>query len=91
MTVCNMSIEAGGRAGMVAPDETTFEYLRGREHAPQGDEFDAAALIHQRVGCHLAREQVAHLRQGTLANDANLIGLVLAQVLYWFSNRVPVK
>ena len=42
MTVCNMSIEAGGRAGMVAPDETTFEYVRGRTHAPQGDAFDAA-------------------------------------------------
>ena len=36
MTVCNMSIEAGARAGMVAPDETTFEFLRGRPHAPDG-------------------------------------------------------
>jgi len=42
MTVCNMSIEAGARAGMIAPDETTFDYLRGREHAPQGVEWDAA-------------------------------------------------
>ncbi|MBA3287836.1 MAG: 3-isopropylmalate dehydratase large subunit [Acidimicrobiia bacterium] len=42
MTICNMSIEAGARAGLVAPDETTFEYLRGRDHAPQGDEWDAA-------------------------------------------------
>ncbi len=42
MTVCNMSIEAGARAGMIAPDETTFEYLRGREHVPQGAAFDAA-------------------------------------------------
>jgi len=42
MTVCNMSIEAGARAGMVAPDETTFEYLRGRPFAPQGKDFDAA-------------------------------------------------
>src|SRR4051794_6986233 len=42
MTVCNMSIEAGARAGMIAPDETTFEYLRGRPHAPQGAEWDAA-------------------------------------------------
>lgn len=40
MTVCNMSIEAGARAGMIAPDETTFEYLRGREFAPK--DFDAA-------------------------------------------------
>ena len=42
MTVCNMSIEAGARAGLVAPDETTFNYLRGREFAPSGELFDAA-------------------------------------------------
>ena len=42
MTVCNMSIEAGGRAGMIAPDQTTFEYVCGRPHAPQGDDFDRA-------------------------------------------------
>ena len=42
MTICNMSIEAGARAGMIAPDETTFEYLRGREYAPKGEEFDRA-------------------------------------------------
>jgi len=42
MTVCNMSIEAGARAGMIAPDETTFEYLRGRDHAPSGEQWDAA-------------------------------------------------
>jgi len=42
MTVCNMSIEAGARAGMIAPDGTTFEYLRGRDHAPTGADWDAA-------------------------------------------------
>ncbi len=42
MTICNMSIEAGARAGMVAPDETTFAYVRGRPHAPQGEDWDAA-------------------------------------------------
>jgi 3-isopropylmalate/(R)-2-methylmalate dehydratase large subunit len=42
MTICNMSIEAGARAGMVAPDETTFAYLKGRPHAPQGEQWDAA-------------------------------------------------
>ena len=42
MTICNMSIEAGARAGMVAPDETTFEYLKGRPHAPTGADWDAA-------------------------------------------------
>ncbi len=42
MTICNMSIEAGARAGMIAPDETTFAYLQGRPHAPQGKDWDAA-------------------------------------------------
>ncbi|MEJ1092892.1 3-isopropylmalate dehydratase large subunit [Microbacterium istanbulense] len=42
MTICNMSIEAGARAGMVAPDETTFAYLEGRPHAPQGQDWDDA-------------------------------------------------
>ena len=42
MTMCNMSIEAGARAGMIAPDETTFEYVKGRPHAPQGADWDAA-------------------------------------------------
>jgi 3-isopropylmalate/(R)-2-methylmalate dehydratase large subunit len=42
MTVCNMSIEAGARAGMIAPDQTTFDYLRGRPHAPTGADWDAA-------------------------------------------------
>ena len=42
MTICNMSIEAGARAGMVAPDEITFEYLKGREHAPKGAQWDEA-------------------------------------------------
>lgn len=42
MTICNMSIEAGARAGMIAPDRTTFDYLQGRPHAPQGEDWDAA-------------------------------------------------
>lgn len=42
MTICNMSIEAGARAGMIAPDETTFEYLQGRDHAPKGELWDEA-------------------------------------------------
>lgn len=42
MTICNMSIEAGARAGMVAPDDTTFAYLKGRAHAPEGADWDAA-------------------------------------------------
>lgn len=43
MTICNMSIEAGARAGLVSPDMTTVEYLRGRRYAPQGEAFDEAA------------------------------------------------
>jgi 3-isopropylmalate/(R)-2-methylmalate dehydratase large subunit len=42
MTICNMSIEGGARAGLIAPDDTTFEYLSGREHAPKGADWDAA-------------------------------------------------
>ena len=42
MTICNMSIEAGARAGMIAPDETTFEYLKGKPHAPEGADWEAA-------------------------------------------------
>ncbi|RLP81358.1 3-isopropylmalate dehydratase large subunit [Mycetocola lacteus] len=42
MTICNMSIEAGARAGMVAPDQTTFDYLEGRVHAPKGADWDEA-------------------------------------------------
>ncbi|MNH99683.1 3-isopropylmalate dehydratase large subunit [compost metagenome] len=42
MTVCNMSIEGGARAGLIAPDETTFNYLRGREYVPQGEAFEQA-------------------------------------------------
>ena len=42
MTICNMSIEGGARAGMIAPDQTTFDYLAGRPHAPVGEDWDAA-------------------------------------------------
>ncbi|HEV7583869.1 MAG TPA: 3-isopropylmalate dehydratase large subunit [Mycobacterium sp.] len=49
MTVCNMSIEAGARAGMVAPDETTYEFLRGRPHAPTGEQWDAALQYWQQL------------------------------------------
>ncbi len=49
MTICNMSIEAGARAGMVAPDATTYEFLRGREYAPTGAEWDAAVAAWDRL------------------------------------------
>ncbi len=47
MTICNMSIEAGARAGMVAPDEVTYEYVKGRDHAPTGADWDAAVAYWQ--------------------------------------------
>ena len=50
MTICNMAIEAGARAGMVAPDETTFEYLRGRPRAPQGEAFERAVAVWRSLG-----------------------------------------
>lgn len=50
MTICNMSIEAGARAGMIAPDETTFAYLEGRPHAPQGEDWDAAVEYWRTLG-----------------------------------------
>ncbi|MEU8514871.1 3-isopropylmalate dehydratase large subunit [Kitasatospora sp. NPDC048722] len=50
MTICNMSIEAGARAGMIAPDETTFEYLKGRPHAPRGADWDAAVAYWNTLG-----------------------------------------
>ena len=40
MTICNMSIEMGARGGMIAPDETTFDYMKGRKFAPKGEEWD---------------------------------------------------
>jgi 3-isopropylmalate/(R)-2-methylmalate dehydratase large subunit len=49
MTICNMSIEGGARAGMVAPDDTTFEYLHGREYAPQGIGWDNAIAEWRRL------------------------------------------
>ena len=50
MTICNMSIEAGARAGLIAPDETTFEYLKGRPHAPEGEEWNAAVQYWRSLG-----------------------------------------
>jgi len=50
MTVCNMSIEWGARAGMIAPDDTTFAYLEGRDHAPQGTDWDDAVAYWRSLG-----------------------------------------
>jgi len=68
MTMCNMSIEAGGRAGTVAPDETTFAYLRGRPYAPTGGEWDAAleAWRELRTDDDAAFDTVVHLDASSL-------------------------
>ncbi|MDR5758996.1 3-isopropylmalate dehydratase large subunit [Caballeronia sp. LZ035] len=62
MTLCNLSIEAGARAGMIAPDDTAFDWLRGRPHAPQGAAWDDALaawrLLASDVGARFAREAV---------------------------------
>jgi 3-isopropylmalate/(R)-2-methylmalate dehydratase large subunit len=76
MTVCNMSIEAGGRAGMMAPDDTTFEYMRGRANVPQGEDFDRAiedwrmlasdeGAVYDRVVVIQASELEPHVSWGT--------------------------
>ncbi len=56
MTVCNMAIEGGARAGLIAPDETTFDYVRGRTHAPKGAQWEAAMAwwqtLHSDEGAH---------------------------------------
>ncbi len=62
MTVCNMSIEAGARAGMIAPDAKTFDYVRGREFAPKGADFEAAVARWEKLptdpGAQYDRSQV---------------------------------
>ncbi len=60
MTICNMSIEAGARAGLIAPDDTTFDYLRGRPFAPSGDRVGRGG---RRLG-HPGDRSRRHLRQG---------------------------
>ncbi|WP_223787339.1 3-isopropylmalate dehydratase large subunit [Marinicella meishanensis] len=67
MTLCNMSIECGAVAGLVAPDQTTFEYLQGRPHAPQGAEWDAAVKHWQTLvsdpGCRYDRSVTLDIGQ----------------------------
>ena len=64
MTVCNMSIEAGARAGMVAPDDKTFSYVAGRPYAPRGAQWDAAmaswAGLHSDEGARFDRDVTMH-------------------------------
>jgi 3-isopropylmalate/(R)-2-methylmalate dehydratase large subunit len=69
MTLCNMSIEAGARAGLIAPDEVTFAWLRGRPRAPQGEDFDAAVTRWQQL---TSDSEASFDRE--LRIDASLIG-----------------
>jgi 3-isopropylmalate/(R)-2-methylmalate dehydratase large subunit len=68
MTICNMSIEAGARAGMVAPDETTFAYLKGRPRAPQGDAWESAVADwrHLRTDAGAVFDKTVHLDAGAV-------------------------
>ncbi|MFL6176963.1 MAG: 3-isopropylmalate dehydratase large subunit [Ornithinibacter sp.] len=72
MTVCNMSIEAGARAGMIAPDETTYDYLRGRDHAPTGAEWDAAV----EAWSHLRSDQDAEFDDEVVLDAGTLTPFV---------------
>ncbi len=77
MTVCNMSIEAGAKAGMIAPDETTFDYLEGRAHAPAGDTWDEA-VAHWRT---LATDPDA-----TFDKEVHLDGAEIRPHVSWGTN-----
>jgi 3-isopropylmalate/(R)-2-methylmalate dehydratase large subunit len=65
MTVCNMSIECGARAGLISPDQTTFDYIKGRKHAPKGADWDASVKFWQSLcgdaGCRYDKEVVIDL------------------------------
>ena len=72
MTVCNMSIEGGARAGLIAPDEKTFDYLQGRPKAPKGETFDAARRYWEK----LRTDDKAHFDREIVINAANLPPIV---------------
>jgi 3-isopropylmalate/(R)-2-methylmalate dehydratase large subunit len=69
MTICNMSIEAGARAGLVAPDETTFSYVKGRPYAPKGEDFDRAVEYWKT----LPSDEGAHYDKVVVLNAAEII------------------
>jgi 3-isopropylmalate/(R)-2-methylmalate dehydratase large subunit len=69
MTVCNMSIEAGARAGLIAPDETTFAYIKGRPYAPQGEAFDQAVAY----WLTLPSDEGAHYDKTVVLNAADIV------------------
>ncbi|HET8601597.1 MAG TPA: 3-isopropylmalate dehydratase large subunit [Segeticoccus sp.] len=77
MTICNMSIEAGARAGLIAPDATTFEYLKGRPAAPQGDAWDEAVA---------AWSQLRSDDDAVFDKEVRLDGAALTPFVTWGTN-----
>ena len=77
MTVCNMSIEAGARAGMIAPDQTTFDYLQGRPRAPQGADWDAAVE---------AWSQLRTDEEATFDHEVVIDASILSPFVTWGTN-----
>ena len=72
MTLCNMSIEAGARAGLVAPDQKTFDYLRGRPYAPKAGQWDSAVSYWQA----LASDEGAHFDKEIMIDGSEIVPLV---------------
>ncbi|HEY5250148.1 MAG TPA: 3-isopropylmalate dehydratase large subunit, partial [Acidimicrobiales bacterium] len=81
MTVCNMSIEAGARAGMIAPDETTLAYIEGRDHAPKGAAWDEAVE---------AWQQLPTDEGATFDKEVHLDGTTLFPHVTWGTNPAQV-
>jgi 3-isopropylmalate/(R)-2-methylmalate dehydratase large subunit len=77
MTICNMSIEAGARAGMIAPDETTYEFIKGRPHAPQGADWDAAVA---------SWEQLKTDEGAVFDNEVHIDASTLTPFVTWGTN-----
>ncbi|MDI9931368.1 3-isopropylmalate dehydratase large subunit [Rhodococcus sp. IEGM 1354] len=77
MTICNMSIEAGARAGMIAPDEITYEYLKGRPHAPQGADWDTAVA---------AWNELATDADAVFDNEVHIDASTLTPFVTWGTN-----
>jgi 3-isopropylmalate/(R)-2-methylmalate dehydratase large subunit len=69
MTICNMSIEAGARAGVIAPDKTTFDYVKGRPYAPKGDDFESAVAYWRT----LPSDAGAHYDRVVMLNATGLV------------------
>ncbi|TQC51055.1 3-isopropylmalate dehydratase large subunit [Rhodococcus sp. WS4] len=77
MTICNMSIEAGARAGMIAPDEITYEFIKGRPHAPKGADWDAAVA---------AWEQLKTDEGAVFDNEVHIDASSLTPFVTWGTN-----